>query len=64
MQFHDAKLPSDTIEAMIRRETHGDLVVIEIQAKSAEYIYLTREDAEALGRYLIALAAQIKRKAK
>ncbi len=59
MKFKDAKMPQDTIEAIIRRETHGDLVEIEIQGDRAECIYLTCEDADSFGRHLIALAAQI-----
>lgn len=61
MKFTDAKMPQDTIEATIRRETHGDLVEIELRGilTDGECIYLTREDADAFGRHLIGLAAQI-----
>jgi hypothetical protein len=59
MKFQDAKMPQDTIEAKIRYETHGDLIEIEIQEIEGVVIYLTKDDANALGRHLIALAAQI-----
>lgn len=59
MQFKDAKLPSDWIEAKLRLETHGNLIEVEMQGVEAECIYLTKEDADSLGRHLIALAEQI-----
>ena len=59
MKFKDAKMPEDTIEATIREETYSDLVKVEIQGDGAECIYLTKEDAKALGEHLISLAEQI-----
>ncbi len=59
MIFSDAKIPTDTIEAVIRDETHGDLIDIEIQGGMAECVYLTKEDAKALGEHLIKLSEQI-----
>ena len=56
MQFKDALYPSDTIEATIRNGRYGPLVDIEIQGcAGAGCIYLTKEDAAALGRLLIEL---------
>lgn len=60
MIFKDAKMPQDTIEAVIREETHGDLVEVEIQGDQAECVYLTKQSAKALGRHLIDLSEQIK----
>lgn len=59
MRFKDAKLPNDWITAVIRRETHGDLVEIDIQGVAADSIYLTKEDAAAFGRLLIELSESI-----
>ena len=59
MKFKDAKFPPDTIEAVIREESYGDLVEIEIQGMGAECIYLTKKDARAFGEHLIALSEQI-----
>ncbi len=60
MQFKDALYPSDTIEATIRNGRYGPLVDIETQGcGGAECIYLTKEDAAALGRLLIELSESI-----
>ena len=44
MKLKDAKLPTDTIEAALREETHGDLVEIAIQEDVAGRVYLSKED--------------------
>ncbi len=59
MIFKDAKLPADTIEVSIRGETHGDLIEIEIQGDGAECVYLTKEDAIAVGKHLLMLSSAL-----
>ena len=59
MKFKDAKLPQDTIEVVIREETHGDLVEVEIQSDGAECIYLDKESAYKLGEQLVRLSREI-----
>ena len=59
MKFKDAKLPQDTVEAIIREETHGDLVEVEIQADVGECVYLDRETAYKLGEHLIRLSRKL-----
>ena len=61
--FKDAKEPADTIKAVLREESHGDLVEIEVEIQGIypkpgfpEQIYLTKDDAKSLGELSISLA--------
>ncbi len=59
MKFKDAKMPRDTIEAVIREESYSDLVEVEIQGDGAECVYLDKESAYKLGEHLIRLSRAI-----
>lgn len=59
MEFTDAKTPSDTIEAVIREETHGDLVEVVIYEGSSACVYLSKESAFKLGEHLIKLSKEL-----
>jgi len=56
MKFKDAKLPQDTIEAVIAKVAHGSLIEIEIHSNGAEATYLDKESAYKLGEELIRLS--------
>lgn len=61
MIFNDVVEPTDTIKAVLDKDCvlYGDLVEIEIQGADAECVWLTKDDAKALGEHLIALSKEI-----
>ena len=58
MKFEDAKLPQDYLEVTLRKETHGDLIEIEVQGDRAEVIYLSKDKAKSMGELLIKLSKE------